>query len=92
MTGDETSRRGSAYLLWDVFERFEAMSREDELAIVRDQVSIVAEQAARLFDVINIRSSRGWNVQPYEEQLAQLETMMWKLHRRQSRLKAELAA
>jgi hypothetical protein len=68
------------------------MSREDELAIVRDQVSIVAEQAARLLEVISIRSNRGWNVQPHEEQLARLETMMWKLHRRQSRLKAQASA
>jgi len=68
------------------------MSREDELAIVRDQVSIVAEQVARLMDVIRIRSNRGWDVQPYEEQLEQLETMMWKLHRRQGRLKAGTSA
>ena len=68
------------------------MSREDELAIVRDQVSIVAEQAARLFDVINVRSARGWDVETYEEKLALLESMMWKLHRRQSRLKAETTA
>ena len=68
------------------------MTREDELAVVRDQVSIVAEQAARLMDVITIRSNHGWNVEPYEEQLAQLEVMMWKLHRRQSRLKAEATA
>jgi hypothetical protein len=68
------------------------MSREDELAVVRDQVRIVAEQAARLFDVINIRSARGWDVEPYEEKLALLESMMWKLHRRQGRLKTETAA
>ena len=68
------------------------MSREDELAVVRDQVSIVAEQAARLFDVINIRSARGWDVESYEEKLALLESMMWKLHRRQSRLKVASAA
>lgn len=68
------------------------MSREDELAVVRDQVSIVAEQVARLFDVINVRSSRGWNVRPYEEQLAQLEVMLWKLHRRLGRLKAAATA
>lgn len=68
------------------------MSREDELAIVRDQVSIVAERAVRLFDVINIRSRRGWDVRPYEEKLALLEVMLWKLHRRQSRLRAEATA
>ena len=68
------------------------MSREDELATVRDQVSILAEQVARLLDIIAIRSSRGWDVQPYEEKLELLETMMWKLHRRQTRLKAQWAA
>jgi hypothetical protein len=65
------------------------MSREDELAAVRDQVSIVAERVARLLEVISIRSGRGWNVQTYEERLAQLESMMWKLHRRLSRLKIQ---
>jgi hypothetical protein len=66
------------------------MTREDELAAVRDQVSIVAEQAVRLLDVIAARSRRGWDVQAYEEQLERLETMMWKLHRRHGRLKAEV--
>ncbi|HEX5007995.1 MAG TPA: hypothetical protein VFV70_12830 [Hyphomonadaceae bacterium] len=65
------------------------MSREDELAVVREQVSIVAEQAARMMDVIGVRSRQGWNVETYEEKLVQLEVMMWKLHRRQSRLRAQ---
>jgi hypothetical protein len=65
------------------------MSREDELASVREQVSILAEQVARLMDVISIRSRNGWSVKPYEEKLALVETMMWKLHRRQTRLKSE---
>jgi hypothetical protein len=63
------------------------MGREDELAAVRDQVSILAEQVARLLDVIAIRSGHGWDVRPYEEKLVLLETLMWKLHRRQTRLK-----
>ena len=68
------------------------MSREDELASVRDQVSILAEQVARLLDVITVRSDRGWDVKPYEEKVALLETLMWKLHRRQTRLKAHAGA
>jgi hypothetical protein len=68
------------------------MSREDEVAAVRDQVSILAEQVARLLDVIAIRSDRGWNVRSYEEKLVLLETLMWKLHRRQTRLKAQASA
>jgi hypothetical protein len=68
------------------------MSCQDEVAVVRGQVSILAEQVARLLDVIAIRSGKGWNVQPYEEKLALLETMMWKLHRRQIRLKQQAAA
>jgi hypothetical protein len=62
------------------------MSREDELASVREQVSILAEQVARLMDIISNRSGKGWNVEPYEEKLVLTETLMWKLHRRQMRL------
>jgi hypothetical protein len=64
------------------------MSREQELAIVRDQVSILAEQVARLMDVISIRDSAGQDIKPAEEKLELLESLMWKLHRRHSRLKA----
>jgi hypothetical protein len=62
------------------------MSREDELASLREQVSILAEQAARLMDVISVRARNGWTTRPYEEKLALVETLMWKLHRRQTRL------
>lgn len=68
------------------------MRREDELASVREQVSILAEQVARLMDVIAIRARNGWTTRPYEEKLALTETLMWKLHRRQTRLKAEALA
>jgi hypothetical protein len=65
------------------------MSRNNELAAVREQVSILAEQVARLLEVIAVRSSRGWDVKPYEEKIALLEGLMWKIHRRQTRLKAQ---
>ena len=64
------------------------MSREDELAIVRQQVSILAEREIGLLDMISKRASRGADTQPAEDKLALLETMMWKLHRRLSRLKS----
>ena len=66
------------------------MSREDELAQVRDQVCILAEQVARLLD-ISTRSSEA-DTKSAEEKLAVLESLMWKLHKRQSRLKAANAA
>ena len=66
------------------------MSREDELAQVRDQVCILAEQVARLLD-ISTRSSEA-DTKSAEEKLAVLESLMWKLHKRQSRLKASNAA
>jgi hypothetical protein len=64
------------------------MSREEELSVVRDQVSILAEQVARLMDVISIRDAAGADIKPAEEKLELLESLMWKLHRRHTRLKA----
>ena len=66
------------------------MSREDEIAQVRDQVCILAEQVARLLDIS--RSSSEADTKSAEEKLAVLESLMWKLHKRQSRLKAANAA
>jgi hypothetical protein len=68
------------------------MTREDELATLRDQVSILAEQVARLMDIISVRSVSGRDVRPAEEKMELLEGLMWKLHRRHSRLKAHSAA
>jgi len=68
------------------------MSREDELAQVREQVSILAEQVARLLDVVRVESDMGHDTQPAEEKLVLLESLMWKLHRRHTRLKAANAA
>jgi hypothetical protein len=67
------------------------MTREEELSVVRDQVSILAEQVARLMDVISVRDSAGADTKPAEEKLELLESLMWKLHRRHSRLKAAKA-
>jgi len=64
------------------------MTREEEISVVRDQVSILAEQVARLMDVISVRDSHGEDTKPAEEKLELLESLMWKLHRRHSRLKA----
>ena len=64
------------------------MSREDELANVREQVSILAEQVGRLMDVISRQDAAGKDTQPAEDKLAVLETLMWKLHQRYMRLKA----
>jgi hypothetical protein len=68
------------------------MSREDEVAIVRDQVGILAEQVARLMDVISVRTSSGADTKAAEEKLELLETLMWKLNKRHKRLKAAAAA
>lgn len=64
------------------------MSREDELASVREQVGILAEQVGRLLEVISRQGEAGADSALAEEKLAVLETLMWKLHARQSRLKA----
>jgi len=60
-----------------------------ELAQVREQVGILAEQVGRLVDVIACQDARGQDTGMAEEKLEVLETLMWKLHRRQSRLQAE---
>lgn len=60
-----------------------------ELAQVREQVGILAEQVGRLIDVIACQDARGQDTGLAEEKLEVLETLMWKLHKRQSRLKAD---
>lgn len=62
------------------------MSREDERATIREQVSILAEREIGLLDMISKRASRGVDTTSAEDKLALLETMMWKLHRRLTRL------
>ncbi len=67
------------------------MSREDEAALVRDRVSMLAEQVARLLDVISLGTKAGRDTGPAEEKLALLESLMWSLHQRHRRLKAQAA-
>lgn len=69
------------------------MSQENEFAHaelthVREQVGILAEQVGRLVDVISSQDARGQDTGLAEEKLEVLETLMWKLHQRHSRLKA----
>jgi hypothetical protein len=64
------------------------MSREDEIAQVREQVGVLAEQVGTLLDIISRRTSSGADTTTAENKLEVLETLMWKLHKRQSRLKA----
>ncbi|MDP3736996.1 MAG: hypothetical protein Q8R02_06380 [Hyphomonadaceae bacterium] len=64
------------------------MSREDEIAQVREQVGVLAEQVGTLLDIISRRTSSGADTTTADDKLEVLETLMWKLHRRQSRLKA----
>ena len=64
------------------------MRRQNELALVREQVGILAEQVGRLIDVISCQDARGYDTGVAEEKLEVLETLMWKLHQRHSRLKA----
>lgn len=59
-----------------------------ELAQVREQVGMLAEQVGRLIDVIACQGARGQDTALAEEKLEVLETLMWKLHQRQTRLKA----
>lgn len=67
------------------------MSREDEAALVRDQASMLAEQVARLLDVIRVGAKAGCDTGPAKEKLALLESLMWNLHQRHKRLKAQAA-
>ena len=64
------------------------MSQENELAHVREQVGILAEQVGRLLDIIGCQDGKGADTAPAEEKLAVLESLMWKLHARHNRLKA----
>jgi hypothetical protein len=64
------------------------MRHDDELAHVREQVGILAEQVGRLLDMISRQDARGEATAMAEDKLAVLESLMWKLHRRQVRLKS----
>jgi hypothetical protein len=63
------------------------MSREAELAGVREQVSILAEQVFSLIDVISRQTEAGTGTDSARGKMDILENLMWKLHARQNRLK-----
>lgn len=63
------------------------MRRETELAAVREQVSILAEQVFSLIDVISRQTEAGTDTLAARDKMVILENLMWKLHARQSRLK-----
>lgn len=63
------------------------MSRETQLAAVREQVSILAEQVFSLIDVISRQTEAGADTVAARGKMDILENLMWKLHARQSRLK-----
>lgn len=66
------------------------MSRNAELAAVREQVSILAEQVFSLIDVISRQIETGADTLAAcdkRDKMDILENLMWKLHARQSRLK-----
>lgn len=62
------------------------MTHEDELARVREKVSMLAEQVGTLLDVLRRQADQGLDTTLAEEKLELLEALMWKLHRRQVRL------
>jgi hypothetical protein len=63
------------------------MSRETELAAVREQVSILAEQVFCLVEVISRQTGSGADTDAARSKIDILENLMWKLHARQNRLR-----
>lgn len=66
------------------------MNRHAEIAIVREQVSVLADQVVHLVDLISRQDRAGRDSAAAQEKLAVLESMMWRLHARHTRLKAIL--
>ncbi len=63
------------------------MSRETDLAAVREQVSILADQVVCLVDVIARQTEAGVDAEAARSKMDILETLLWKLHARQTKLK-----
>ncbi len=66
------------------------MNRDAELANMREQVSILADQVVHLVDLISRQDRAGRDSVAAHEKLAVLESLMWRLHARHTRLKAIL--
>lgn len=67
------------------------MSRDEELAQVREQVGILAEQVGRLLDVMLRHEEESANARLAEDRMAVLEGLMWKLHQRHMRLRSDIS-
>lgn len=63
------------------------MTPEAQLASVRLQVSILADQVVSLVEVISRQAEAGRDATAAREKLDILESLMWKLHARYGRLK-----
>lgn len=63
------------------------MSHEADLAAVRRQVSVLADQVVCLVDMISAQTAAGTNTDAARSKLDILEHLMWRLHARQGRLK-----
>ena len=66
------------------------MSRDTQLATVRHQVSVLAEQVFSLVDEISRQSETGPDASATRNKLDVRETLMWKLRAQQTRLKSQL--
>lgn len=64
------------------------MNRETDLAAVREQVSILADQVVCLVDVISRQGETGVDAEAARGRMDILENLLWKLHARQARLKS----
>ena len=64
------------------------MSHQEEVAVLKAQVGMLAEHVGRMIHIVSARSRRGVDTEAAEARLAVLENLMWKLHARHVRLKA----
>jgi hypothetical protein len=63
-----------------------------DLELARVNLQIQAEHVARLLDLAGRMARTGADPKLIEEKLELVETLLWKHHKRLSRLKAEAAA
>jgi hypothetical protein len=63
------------------------MSQEVDLATVRHQVSVLADQVVTLVEIISRQTDNGIDTAAARNKMDILEHLMWRLHARQARLK-----
>jgi len=66
------------------------MDRHAEIASIREQVSVLADQHLDLVDLISRQDRAGCDSAAAQKKLAVLESLMWRLDARHTRLKAIL--